>query len=385
MHEARSSMRRTAVQSSDLAHLAEATRKKTVVEGSLMEERSKVKELIEEWPIVRRDLTLGMSHVDMRLYRRTRTSCDILRRPPEFVYHVQCDWSGEAMPRSPPPPRLWGDVSGGRPTSAGKSPRSPQSTKTNFSPRSQRPGSAGQVRGEGDVWWDTLPKRYVVKRRWVDIVRFHQALVDTLAYDPEAGCWRVKAKIPTLPTKGDLNSWTNGYAATGDACAMSRSLPIAPPSQLQCRDIQDSLSDLEGLHWRYCDLKLKPYFVEVNKVLLELPVEVLMNSVALRRFVLPGSAALRPRGLALQASGIQKRFLGPFSPLISPPEDVAAAYRLMQRVQSKGKGKGSGKLSQSAPSLLQNSNASKETKSPEKGGASTAAAKLVLSPKESSS
>lgn len=319
-------------------------------------------ELGSEWPLLRRELSLGISHVDLRLYRRTRTSSNIVRAPPQFVYHMRCDWSGEPLPRS-----IQWSSTGGRPASASRSPRSPRAA---WSPRGRRPGS-GEDAAQGEAWWNSLPRRYVVRRRWVDIVRFHEALANTLAFDADAGCWRVKAKLPMLPAKGDVDSWTNSYAATGDACALSRSKPLSPPSAVQGRDIKASLADLEGLHWRYVELKLAPYFVEVNKILRELPSEVMVNSPALRRFVLPGSSALRARDLP--DTGVQKRFLGPLVPVMSSAEDVAAAVRLLKRTQT----------SLSAPSLhIGGSKAPAGSSSLDRdraGGASTAAARLVLS------
>ncbi|CAE7715797.1 unnamed protein product [Symbiodinium sp. CCMP2592] len=168
-------------------------------------ERSKTREAASQEAtqslfLRRRELKLGIQRVELRLYRRTRTSSEIFTKPPHFVYIIRCSWDGEqsscrslSSPRGPPP--------------------------RSQSPRVESP------RGfeEPWPWWESLPKCYTVRRRWHEIVRFHEALKHELANDPVLGCRRVKAKLPVLPDPADVDSWLKTYAATNDACALGRS------------------------------------------------------------------------------------------------------------------------------------------------------------------
>lgn len=305
-----------------------------------------------ESPWHRRDLSISIIKVDLRLYRRTRNCCDIARVPPHFVYHLRLEWTGETLPRLSPC---------GSPSS---SPRGERSTKGS-------PRRTGGPFEEPETWWKTLPRSYVVKRRWHEIVRFHEALVNELTYDAASGCYRVKAKVPDLPSKGDLDSWTNSYAATGDACALSRRKKLDPPTAAAPRGTlaqhaEAPMDDLQGLHWIYVELRLAPYFVQVNNILRELPTHVLANSGALRRFVTPGSRAAMQKA-ACSSIGLPRRFLGALEPVTSASaEDIDAAVRFLRQTNPNAL------RSFSAPSL---GNGGLSTK---RGTSSSAAAKLVV-------
>lgn len=177
-----------------------------------------------------------------------------------------------------------------------------------------------------DSWWDSLPRIYIVKRKWHEIVRFHEALVHDLAH-------LVKSKVPALPGKADLDSWTNSYAATGDACALSRRLKLNPPTAVAPQGghhVEAPMDDLEGLHWIYVELRLAPYFVQVNNILRELPTASLAGSVALRRFALPGSRAAMQKA-PCTANGVPRRFLGTLEPVSASTEDIDAAVQVLRR------------------------------------------------------
>jgi len=303
---------------------------------------------LEQLASQRRDLSLSCKRVDMCMYRHTRTSSDVVRRPPHFVYHLRCDWSGTPT----------------RPVS----PRSPGSRSMLQSPRT----TANIVPNDNlEPWWDLLPPSYVIRRRWPDIVRFHEALESDLAFDARLNCKRVKALVPKLPDKGNLDKWLHHYAATGDACALSRAMPLSPPSAIASLDFSPKFApteDLDGLHWIYVELRLAPYFAEVNRILHELPTEVLAGSAALRRFVLPGSAALRHSPLS--PVGVANRFLGP-TPMADEKEDLAKAALMLRRSRS----------TSSMPSLRRSGSGAQADKKTDicPSSPSAAAAKLMLS------
>lgn len=269
----------------------------------------------------RRDLTITILKVDLRFYRRSRQSCDISRVPPHFVYHLRLEWSGDTQPRPASPPG---------------SPRSPGRTKSSsdgFRPKS--PGGEG-MHESPEPFWDCLPRSYTVKRRWHEIVHFHDSLVNDLATDPRTGCARVKAKVPELPGKADIDTWTNAYAATGDACVLSRRKKMEPPAAVGPQGVlakyaEAPFEDLDGLHWIYVELRLKPYFNMVNKVLGEVPTELLASSQALRRLVLPGSRAAMQKA-PCNANGLPRRFLGCQEPVCPGNyEDIEAAVRHLRK------------------------------------------------------
>lgn len=267
-------------------------------------------------PLRRRELSITVPRVELRLYRRTRTSSDVVSRPPHFVYLLKCEWTGEQLPRH---------------MATGSSVRKASPARGSESPRaaSQRsPRSLLESWKEFEdpwPWWDSLPESYTIRRRWQDIVRFHEALVTELAFDSASNLRRVKARVPTLPETGDVNKWLNGYAAIGDACCLGREIA----SECLPEDKGRCLEELRDLHWMYVKNRLQPYFVEVNAVLQELPTEILGASTSLRRFVTGGVSGRQ------QASNtpVQSRFLGP-TPLIPTREETAAAFPLFRSASS---------------------------------------------------
>lgn len=262
--------------------------------------------------LLRRELTLGIVRVELRLYRRTRTSSDLVVSQPHLLYTIRCSWSGDTLPRDP---------------NAGQwSPR-PISPR---SPRKAACGRAGAHRTSGGfeaprAWWESLPQSYTVRRRWHEIAQFHESLQSDLAFDPVIGMNRVKGKVPVLPGPADLDAWIRGYAATGDVLALGR--PRAIPQELvRCHD------ELSDLHWTHINNRLAPYFADVNKVLLELPTSILASSRALRRFVTGGVGGRRlPSVLPLPS-----RFLGTQQPVCGTKEDLEAAARTLLRARSAG-------------------------------------------------
>jgi len=249
---------------------------------------------VDEVRLRRRELSLCVQKVELRLYRRTNTSADVIQDPPHCVYNVRCEWTGEQLP--------------------------PRDAATRCRPIATAPGSLPPDEELGYEfeppwpWWDSLPTSYVVRRRWHEIVRFHEALANQLAYDSHLGCRRVKARVPHLPEPADVNRWLNSYAATGDACCLSRRPQVYP-------DQQNGMAELHDLHWIYVRNRLSPYFVDVNTVLKELPTEILCASRSLRRFVTGGVGGHRqPSGM------VQPRFLGPL-PVQPDREDIAAAVQ----------------------------------------------------------
>lgn len=266
----------------------------------------------------RRDLTIGIETVEVKFYRRTRTSSDIVTAPPHFVYTIRCSWGGETLPHVP---------------GTGPRPGSPRSPRNRRNPRQ----SLASTRSEALKislnfeapweWWASLPQCYSIRRKWIDIVRFHESLKSELAFDPILGCNRVKARVPDLPDPGDLDAWLRSYAATGDACALVRKHSGLSKDKVQCLD------ELGDLHWMYVQNRLKPYFIEVNKVLEELPTEVLASSRAVRRFV-TGGIGLGKRGPP-SALPVPPRFMGPLLPLLPNKEDLEAAVRIY-RTRSDG-------------------------------------------------
>mmetsp|Transcript_77642 Transcript_77642/g.128671 ORF Transcript_77642/g.128671 Transcript_77642/m.128671 type:complete len:346 (-) Transcript_77642:35-1072(-) len=280
-------------------------------------------------PLRRREISVTILKCDVRLYRRTRTSADVSRCPPHFVYHMRIDVSGQPGER-----KDW------------KALRSPRRAQSPDPRRPNSRSSAGSSNASladapnGGPWWDALPERYFVKRRWQDLTRFHEALTTNLAVDPGTGCNRVKGKIPMLPSKGDLDAWLHAYAATEDACALSRKLPLAPPalSVSLGRNIQAQMADLDGLHWVYVEQRLAPYFQEVNKILRELPTEILASSAGLFNLIVPGSKGLRERSVSMNNSSsapvFRKRFMGK-APLVPCVEDINEAWRRQQSAKQR--------------------------------------------------
>lgn len=260
--------------------------------------------------ITRRELKLGIQRVELRLYRRTRTSSEIHIRRPHFVYTIKVHWEGDPLPR---------DTST-RPRSA-----SPQASPRH-SPMSPR-SPDGKSLGFEDPWpwWDPLPTNYTIKRRWRDIVRFHESLKVELANDPVLDCRRVKAKDPVLPTPADVDAWLKSYAATNDACALGRTA-----TEVLNREFAPCFNELGDLHWTYCHNRLVPYFNDATKVLEEVPTEILASSRALRRFV-TGGVSGRPPPSALP---VPPRFLGKLLPVLPDGEEISRAARELQKSNS---------------------------------------------------
>lgn len=251
------------------------------------------------------------------MYRRTRTSSDIVSQPPYFLYTVRCDWTGNQLPRDPA-------LSPRRADSPMSSPRSPQASPRNVCSRdSSMPSKPALPVGFEPPWpwWDPLPGTYTVKRKWHEIVKFHEALANELAIDQKLGCRRVKTRTPALPDRGDLQSWLKGYASIGDAKVLGRATPCNLP-----KERERSLEDLRDLHWIYVMNRLTPYFADVNAILHELPTEILAGSTALRRFVTGGVTGRRQPS----SKPVQPRFFGP-PPSVPDREEIAAAVRMMRR------------------------------------------------------
>lgn len=164
-----------------------------------------------------------------------------------------------------------------------------------------------------------MPNRYIVKRRWQDIVHFHETLVKDLVFDSSIGLRRVKNnRDPALPKQANLEAWVNEYAIMGDACALGRG---------------ELFNELGDLHWVYTEKSLGPYFDEVNKLLEELPTELLLGCAVFRRFVTVG--ILGPRGDAAAAAPKRKaqpaqRFFGQ-GPTMPSEADIARAAQLQLR------------------------------------------------------
>lgn len=268
----------------------------------------------------RRDLKVGIKGVELKLCRRTRTSADSRFSPPHFVYTISCSWSGETIPRNPHAESL----SSPRPTSS-QSPRSPRSLRSE-----DLDGELGKtIGGFGGPceWWKTLPQKYTIKRKWQDIVRLHASLKHELAYDPILNCRRIKGKVPKLPEPADVDTWLQSYASTGDACAHLRS-----PIEISSKDTFKGYDELGDLHWMYCNNRLAPFFQEVNKVLEEVPTEILACSLALRKFVAQGVTGRRPRSTL----PIHSPFLGALLPVMPEKSDFARAAAAMIRSRSQG-------------------------------------------------
>jgi len=258
------------------------------------------------WPS--RTLSLTLVRVEVRMYRRTRTSIDVNREPPRFEYVVRCCWTGTPMPR--------------RPRISASPATSPRSTSPSFSPRlSPRPQNWGP--GASGWWWDHLPDTYLVKRSWHELMKLHQAITTELAFDRKNGCRRVKAHLPGLPTKGDLHEFLLGVAATGDVSALSRSGRFSLANMSM--DYNTPHSDLDGLHTIYAENRLGPYFAAINDVLSELPAEAMQDSQSLCRFCTYGvrSTARADRRV------VPRRYMGP-NPLLGSSADAAAVARYLR-------------------------------------------------------
>lgn len=187
----------------------------------------------------RRNLTLSVHRVEVRLYRRSRLSADTVRKPAHFEYILRCDW---------------GEVGSG-------------------------------------LWWDYLPKTYTLRRKWAEIAEFHNELVNELAFDPVIGVSRLKrAKAPDFPAKGDLDKFILGVAASGDAGTLNgmKKRGIIPETVATSADADKAkcAEDIGIDHAVYVETRLSPYFADVTKTLAELPTDVLEQSYVFQKFLL---------------------------------------------------------------------------------------------------
>lgn len=177
----------------------------------------------------RREFSISPVRVEVRLYRRSRSASCVSQKPSHLEYFLQCHLTGE--PKESGVPSLTG--------------------------------------------WDELPSCYEIRRRWPDIVKFHESLV------AELGC----KKAPDLPSPDLYNTenFVQSMAATGDACALSK-------GRLNEEDV--SHKELFGLHTVYIEKYLQPYFAEVSAILKDIPPEVLCSSKAFRQFATGGPSSL---------------------------------------------------------------------------------------------
>lgn len=185
-----------------------------------------------------RTFSLSPGRVEVRLYRRSRNSSSVTQQPCHFEYFLRCHWTGS------PKCSQESDVSGN--------------------------------------WWDELPASYDIRRRWPDIVRFHEELVE-LASSLTGAC---RTRMPELPNKGNLNEFTNHLAATGDAGALGK-------GRLNMED--SSHCELSILHSIYVENYLAPYFTQVSAILREISPQVLFASKAIRQFATAGPSSLQRR------------------------------------------------------------------------------------------
>eukprot|EP00931_Biecheleriopsis_adriatica_P115197 TRINITY_DN91017_c0_g1_i1.p1 TRINITY_DN91017_c0_g1~~TRINITY_DN91017_c0_g1_i1.p1 ORF type:complete len:812 (-),score=159.58 TRINITY_DN91017_c0_g1_i1:22-2457(-) len=254
-----------------------------------------------------RRLTLGVSRVEVQMYRRTCTSADRIKTPAHFVYALRCSWSGDR--------------------------------RSDFEFGSHEDLCSQQV-GEF-FWWDSLPSSYVVRRRWCDIQRFHNVVANELCFDAQ-GYRRVKSRMPTLPETGELDKFLVSVAATGDVLALNR------PEGLRLRDDQkpeegQALEDLDLLHTIYVDNRLAPYFDELNKVLSELGPLILQGCVAMRKFVTSGvSCRVRP------STPGKTRFFGP-GPMMLEPKEISVSAKVHRRAAKRAQAQ-SGEITGAKPS-----------------------------------
>eukprot|EP00930_Biecheleria_cincta_P012519 TRINITY_DN11644_c0_g1_i1.p1 TRINITY_DN11644_c0_g1~~TRINITY_DN11644_c0_g1_i1.p1 ORF type:complete len:827 (+),score=135.04 TRINITY_DN11644_c0_g1_i1:87-2567(+) len=207
-----------------------------------------------------RRLTLSIPRVDVRLVQRTRTSADNTLKPAHFQYIVRCDWSGNRRE----------DIDFG-------------------SAEDLDAQQAGEL-----YWWDTLPNSYVLRHQWADIRKLHNLVANELAFDQKAGYWRVKTRMPELPAPGNLDKFIVTLAASGDVMALNRRDGLQPKDS-QPDFEKRALEDLDFFHTIYVENRLAPYIAELNKILAELPLDILRGSQSLRKFCTNGAACrVRP-------------------------------------------------------------------------------------------
>lgn len=98
----------------------------------------------------------------------------------------------------------------------------------------------------------------------------------------------MRARIPELPDRGELDKFVVGVAATGDACSLNRLQHGPRRGCMEAAEGEGALEELDDLHTIYVENRLAPFFADVNKVLVELPADVLSGSAAFRKFVANG-------------------------------------------------------------------------------------------------
>mmetsp|Transcript_24080 Transcript_24080/g.71670 ORF Transcript_24080/g.71670 Transcript_24080/m.71670 type:complete len:813 (+) Transcript_24080:63-2501(+) len=222
--------------------------------------RSELREGIEKRPLV-----LTSAGLDLRFYRRSRTSASTHAEPAHVEFIVKCNWEGTHKEKS-----------------------------------------------ASSAWWEALPQTYSLKRRWGDIVAFHQAVCIELTWDKESQFTRIKTPIPKLPQKPDLDKLITGVASRGD-------------SRIVHRDNGGKIDDLDMLHLVYVRGQLKPYFAEVTKILAELPVDLLLTSKAFEKFVKSGTECKVKDPTAMGPA--KEKFFGPRPALLSEEELLLASKR----------------------------------------------------------
>jgi len=263
-----------------------------------------------------RRLRLSLARVELNMYRRTRTSSDVLRKPPSFQYVVRLTWSGNPLsrPRRSPP---------GSPRSPRQRPGSSSSSRGAPTGKGSSSASTNYGTGASGWWWDHLPESYVIYRSWQQFGKMHNAVANELAFDKLSGCRRVKAPVPKFPATGDLQQFVAGVAATGDAAAMTRQ---GRYSLAAMNTEHPAHFDLDVMHTIYAENRLGPYLTAINDVLAEVPPEVLQQSATLCRFCTFGIRTTnRPDKGQVRCS-----FQGP-QPLIPSKEAIAAAARHLRQ------------------------------------------------------
>lgn len=250
-----------------------------------------------------RKLSLSMARVEVRLHRTSRTSSHQVSTPPHFEYYVRCRWSGK--PQAPPQKGRIADKVARR----------------------------GAVVGGARIhtWWDELPQNYIVNRRWSDIRKLHRLITSELVYDPDSGLVRVKTPIPDLPVEGDLDTFVNGVAATGDASVLSEK------GALHTQNImgESALGKLADEHTILVENKLTPYFEQLSKVLLEIPAYQLRQSKIFRQFVTDGASCKhKPR-----PQDPLRVMMGP-SPLSLEQSDINRIADFQRRVADRDEAEG---------------------------------------------
>jgi len=258
-----------------------------------------------------RILSMSLRRVEIRMYRRSRTSSDVRATPAHFEFVVRCDWNRPSSPR--------GDRTATRrdsfPTVDGE--RMPTS------------GRSGGKAAAAASWSGSLPSSYLIRRKWNDLAKFHNTLANELAFDPETGTRRVKTAVPKLPEPGQLQEFLLGVAATGDCTALyrlSKRREGQDPALMRSKG-GGPWDELDMMHTIYAENRLGPYFQEVSKILREVPPSAVEASAALKNFVTWGICNCEDS----DPEKVRRRFLGPCPPVLPDPEDVQRVARLLRQ------------------------------------------------------